>query len=260
MKQCTKCKTEQPEANFKKDATRHDGLFPQCKDCTRAYRQANAEKIKMYRKEYQDSHKEHRKEYNERNAEKIKAYRKQYEAQNAERISARRKTQYWRNLEESREYSRKVQARRQKNVPLLVRAATKRYRERYPELAKERAKKYRELNREKVAETNRRYRINNREKVRQKRRVRRARKFSHKEHFTLAQWQTLKAEHNYTCLCCGKAEPEIELQPDHVVPLARGGNDSILNIQPLCKMCNLKKGVKHIDYRTRKVEQLELWD
>jgi 5-methylcytosine-specific restriction endonuclease McrA len=39
------------------------------------------------------------------------------------------------------------------------------------------------------------------------------------------------------------------LEADHVVPLTKGGSDSISNIQPLCGSCNRKKFVNIIDYR-----------
>jgi 5-methylcytosine-specific restriction endonuclease McrA len=78
---------------------------------------------------------------------------------------------------------------------------------------------------------------------------RRARKLSALGNHTEAEWEELKTFYNYTCLSCGKSEPEIRLTRDHVLPLVLGGNDSIDNIQPLCARCNSKKSSKHIDYR-----------
>lgn len=66
---------------------------------------------------------------------------------------------------------------------------------------------------------------------------------------TLEEWEALKRQYNYTCLCCGKQEPEIELTRDHVVPVTKDGNGSIENIQPLCRSCNSRKHAKEIDYR-----------
>ena len=67
--------------------------------------------------------------------------------------------------------------------------------------------------------------------------------------FTLSEWETLKANYDYTCLACGKQEPNIKLTADHVVPVVKGGTSYISNIQPLCGKCNSSKRTKIIDYR-----------
>ena len=67
--------------------------------------------------------------------------------------------------------------------------------------------------------------------------------------YTAREWQQLKKRHNYTCLSCGKREPEIKLTADHVIPLSRGGSNTIDNIQPLCITCNKQKATKKTDYR-----------
>lgn len=58
------------------------------------------------------------------------------------------------------------------------------------------------------------------------------------------EWENLKAQHNWTCVLCRKREPDIKLTQDHIIPLSRGGSDNIENIQPLCRICNCRKGVK----------------
>lgn len=65
---------------------------------------------------------------------------------------------------------------------------------------------------------------------------------------TLGEWETLKAQYNWTCPSCGKKEPEIKLTEDHIIPISRGGSNNIENIQPLCGPCNSKKYTNIIRY------------
>jgi 5-methylcytosine-specific restriction endonuclease McrA len=67
--------------------------------------------------------------------------------------------------------------------------------------------------------------------------------------YTPQEWFELKKKYNYSCLCCGRREPDIKLTADHVVPLSRGGSNTIENIQPLCITCNKMKYIKMTDYR-----------
>lgn len=67
---------------------------------------------------------------------------------------------------------------------------------------------------------------------------------------TQAEWRALCASIG-GCARCGSSG---ELTRDHVVPISRGGSDSIENIQPLCRSCNSAKGTSTADYR-RKVVQ-----
>lgn len=62
------------------------------------------------------------------------------------------------------------------------------------------------------------------------------------------EWETLKAQYNFTCPSCKKSEPEIRLTRDHIIPVFRGGSDNIENIQPLCKLCNSRKHLRTIKY------------
>ncbi len=87
------------------------------------------------------------------------------------------------------------------------------------------------------------------DKVQEKDNKRRALKHNAGPSFTAKEWNALKRQYNYTCLRCGRKEPEITLTVDHIVPLSQGGKNTIDNIQPLCKPCNSAKHDDTIDYR-----------
>jgi 5-methylcytosine-specific restriction endonuclease McrA len=80
--------------------------------------------------------------------------------------------------------------------------------------------------------------------------IRKARKTGAGGSFTEVEWQDLKKLYDHRCLCCGRSEPSVRLEPDHVIPVTRGGHSKITNIQPLCRSCNARKGNHNsIDYR-----------
>lgn len=58
---------------------------------------------------------------------------------------------------------------------------------------------------------------------------------------TEEQWEQMKRDHDYKCLCCGRKEPFIKLTRDHIKAISRGGSNDISNIQPLCISCNARK-------------------
>ncbi len=72
-------------------------------------------------------------------------------------------------------------------------------------------------------------------------------------HYTREEWVELCVRFDNRCVCCGEKKL---LEPDHVVPVAKGGSSDISNIQPLCARCNVLKHVKIIDYRLRWTEQI----
>lgn len=77
----------------------------------------------------------------------------------------------------------------------------------------------------------------------------RARKLNAIGSFSPSEWNGLKERFGFMCLCCKKCEPEIKLCADHIVPLSKGGDNFISNIQPLRASCNARKWNKVIDFR-----------
>lgn len=64
-----------------------------------------------------------------------------------------------------------------------------------------------------------------------------------------AEWSALLEKYNYTCLACGRND--LPMTKDHIIPVVRGGKNSIDNLQPLCMPCNSKKHTRIIDYRPK---------
>ena len=108
---------------------------------------------------------------------------------------------------------------------------------RHIESRRKKAKDYNEKNPHKKRIWNE----NNMDKVRAKHHRRRARKAGQKYHFTASQLRDLWATVKHACACCGININEKSRRIDHIVPLARGGNDTISNIQFLCASCNSQK-------------------
>lgn len=75
----------------------------------------------------------------------------------------------------------------------------------------------------------------------------RAKKAGLTEHFTLMEWLALCAKYGNKCLACGATDTL--MTPDHVVPLSKGGTNTISNIQTLCHSCNSIKKETITDYR-----------
>ncbi|MBV9386377.1 MAG: HNH endonuclease [Chroococcidiopsidaceae cyanobacterium CP_BM_ER_R8_30] len=46
---------------------------------------------------------------------------------------------------------------------------------------------------------------------------------------------------HYQCQSCGRTHQETELNVDHIIPLAAGGQNDISNLQTLCRICNQQK-------------------
>ena len=113
--------------------------------------------------------------------------------------------------------------------------ARRNYRKSHPEKRRLEKRKFRERHAESERARKRKYKRNGSSSVR-------ANKTSKK-----AEWNTLLKRYEYKCLCCGRSD--VQLTVDHIIPLSKGGTSSADNLQPLCMNCNVRKGVRIIDYR-----------
>lgn len=144
----------------------------------------------------------------------------------------------YKDPERQRAYAREWMKRNAEKA----REAMRRWRARNPELLRERRRKYRVaarqrdgamLNAQRAA-----YLASHPEVRRAKEQAYRARKLAAAGSFTGAEWLALVARWGNVCAYRGEPGP---LEPDHRVPLARGGTSFINNILPACRGCNARK-------------------
>ena len=218
-KWCAVCEQVKCYGAFNRSS--RDGLQSRCRACQSEYGRA-------YTPTHREQINETRRTWRLNNAERDREYNEAYYSSNREEYAERARTWRQNNRERSQE-------------------AVRAYREKHPEADK----RYYEANRDKHYERVKSYRQRNPVQYA----IYAANRLAHKKDIggsvTPAQWEELKAYYDYTCLCCGRREPDIALTMDHVIPIAKGGINTIENIQPLCGPCNSSKGTKIIDYRKK---------
>jgi len=117
----------------------------------------------------------------------------------------------------------------------LINQTRRKYRERYPERVKEAE---RSRDRDKVLAKNRRWYANNREVYYANNRKRRARMYN-AEHTPWSRQQVWEQTKGVCYLCLSALDGSWHV--DHVVPISRGGRDSLDNLLPACASCNASK-------------------
>lgn len=265
-KRCTKCEHVKCHGAFPHDRRVKSGLMAQCKECKNAYNKVQYEVQAEKRREQQ-------KVYYYAHHEQYKTYKRTYYQLNCERIKTRSLYHYHQHAERYRIYSRvyrqdhleQVRARDKTRSLSKERRDWSRtwrrlhihrlrayQREQYYQHAEQRREKKRDYYRTHRAQIKEYHRAYHRARPGLRAlhaRNRRARERQTIGNITSRQWEALKAKYAYRCLCCQRKEPEIKLTIDHVVPICKGGTNSIENIQPLCFSCNASKREKIIDYR-----------
>lgn len=202
MKICPHCSQEKELSDFPKDKSRKDGRYIYCKICTSLKSKKN---------------------YNKNLIQNRELKRKQA-IKNKVKNNQRNKKWYEENKEYKKEYTKNY---RNKNKSWL-----KKYQKKWGKQNPENIK----INRNKYLKT-----IKGKETINQRNHNRKSRLRGAKGNHTLKQWNELKARYNYTCVHCNKKEPEIKLTRDHIIPISKGGDNYIENIQPLCNSCNSRK-------------------
>jgi 5-methylcytosine-specific restriction endonuclease McrA len=116
------------------------------------------------------------------------------------------------------------------------------WRRKNPDYASRAAKQWRADNPEKRVAGKVAYRKANPGKMIEMAQNRRARVRGAEGTFTEQEFKDKYIEYNGCCAYCGRPIAYDKVQRDHVVPLARGGNNFISNIVPACRPCNSMKG------------------
>jgi len=139
-----------------------------------------------------------------------------------------------RDPERRREYAREWIRRN----PEKAREAMRRWRQKHPEEHNAEGRSYYARHKKRLAPYFATYNRTHRELRQAIRARRRSRELAAEGSFTTQEWMALLQKHGHRCTYCGAAG---RLEPDHRVPLARGGTNYITNIQPACRRCNSRK-------------------
>lgn len=237
-KTCTSCHQSKPLDAFYRHARALFGRASRCKDCSRAYERSAEGKAARHR--YETSAKGRAKGARYRGTGKARAAQSAWKRTEMGRASRLRDRQS--------EWNKKAQKKYKASHPEVYAAIAKRH------LATERGRariaRYRESGVR--LEIQRRYKRSAKGKLNSAKdqSIRRARRNEAGGSYTVAEWLSLCEAYGNACLGCEASGP---LEPDHVVPIARGGSSHISNIQPLCRRCNQRKGTKSTDYRQMSV-------
>lgn len=179
------------------------------------------------------------KAYQQANADRIRARRTEYRERNKEELNAKRLAIYHANKEADKP-RRKAYAERAKEH---IAAYQKAYREENADRLKEYSKQQYAKNPAPYIEKAREWSKANPLAKRIYTNRRRARLRSAEGKHTAAELKALMVKQRGKCACC--REPlKHGYDVDHIVPLAKGGTNDILNIQLLCPPCNRSKGAK----------------
>lgn len=196
--------------------------------------------------------------------EDVKNYKRRYYLINKQRIREKQKIYEVQHPEVKLRSSRKYSETHREIINLKARLKypeRKEYQSNYRRIHHQKLKKYQEVYRKKYKLLNPDYFKNHYRKNREKRKKesldwmkknRDKRRRIVKQHDALhrgargshteQEWINLCLLLGNHCLGCWK-KPKLE--EDHIIPLSKNGTNFIDNIQPLCRLCNARKGNKY---------------
>ena len=235
---CVKCKKDLPFDSFGVSRQRLCGRKSQCKTCVNDYQKQynlnHKKQVRQISKKYYDSHKDDLQRKRKNAAPQAREYWKRY-SENPD-VKEKRREKAKKYYQQNKE---KILQTRLLNAA-CIREKAKEYRRQNKEVLKERKIKWAKSENGKLSQ-----------QVRSAKRRTRLRENGGS--FTRKEWISLKEKYDFKCLKCGVRESTTNrLQPDHVIPVVKGGPSWISNIQPLCRKCNIEKDTDTTDYRLLK--------
>ncbi len=226
QKKCVQCKEIKAENQFRINKKVSSGLSARCKDC-----------LRQYSREYYFNYKEKAHKYYEKNKVQINLSRREY---------------YKKNREKCRETGRKWHE--------AHRDYDKKYRIKNKERDAQRKKEYQTENRDKIRARQKKYYSKNKEKIAQRVKLYRQTlngklkklaidyKYRAREKnceindLTSTQIKVLLKKTKVCNVCNKKLFSKDKKALDHIIPLSRGGSNTLSNMQVIHLSCNSSKG------------------
>ena len=212
---CTRCHIEKSLDDFHKNHKGILGRVSRCKLCVKEVHGLNHESIIKKQREYQAINR------GRRNQE-----RKEFHLKNHTEDLAKMKI-YGRS-----ENGKKAFKKYRKNNLNKLHNIAEIYRNTHKEYYREKEKEYRQSVKGKLNKK----RLNNK---------RRALKKVQSIPYTIEELQMIFDYFNNSCAYCNDNQSDLTI--DHVIPISKSGFDSIQNIVPACRKCNLSKSSKNME-------------
>lgn len=236
MKKCTRCGQTKTAESFNKNALTKDGLTPHCKDCKKAHREATKEQRSLKAREHYESTREQKLEYARQyritHSTEISEWKRKYRIENPEKLAEKDKKYREANLETINKKRKEKYA----SDPEKFLLQAKKWAENNVEKANANKRIWALRNQEKTSDAGKKWTAKNPEKRAEMKLRRRARMASNPV-FEVSD-EFLKRLYTSPCVACGNTK---KITADHIIPVARGGEHSESNLQPLCGSCNSSK-------------------